>query len=57
MFDFRDLFLLQFMFGKSGGEISRKKNKGVLDRPWTKRRVLRAIASTLKFEFTVNPEN
>ena len=32
-------------------------NKGVLGRPWTKWRVLRAISSTLKFQFTVNPEN
>ena len=28
-------------------------DKGVLERPWTKRRVLRAISSTLKFQFTV----
>ena len=28
-------------------------NKGVLDGPWTKWRVLRAISSTLKFQFTV----
>ena len=28
-------------------------NKGFLGRPWTKWRVLRAISSTLKFEFTV----
>ena len=28
-------------------------NKGVLERPWTKLRVLRAISSTLKFQFTV----
>ena len=44
------------MIGKSGGEISRK-NKGVLDRPWTKWRVLMVMSSTLKFQFTVNPES
>ena len=27
---------LQNVFENSGGEISRKHNKGVLDRPWTK---------------------
>ena len=27
--------------------------KGVLERPWTKRRVLRAFSSTLNFQFTV----
>ena len=32
-------------------------NKGVLDRPWTKWMVLRAISSTLKFQFTENHEN
>ena len=32
-------------------------NKGVLEKPWTKWRVLRAISSTLKFQFTVIPEN
>ena len=45
------------MFGKSGGEITRKKKRGVLDRPWTKWRVLRVNSSTLKFEFTENPES
>ena len=45
------------MFGKSVGDISRKNNKGVLDRPWTTQRVLKAISSTLKFEFTVNPDS
>ena len=29
-------------------------NKGVLERPWTKWRVLRAISTTLKCQFTVN---
>ena len=28
------------IFEKSGGEISRKNNKGVLDRPWTKWKIL-----------------
>ena len=45
------------MFGESGGEISRKNNKGVLDRPWTKLMVLRAISSTLKSQLTVNTES
>ena len=31
--------------------------KGVLDSPWIKRRILRAISSTLKFQFTANPES
>ena len=34
-----------------------KNNKGVLDRPWTKRRVLMAFSSNLKLQFTVNPES
>ena len=32
-------------------------NKGVLDRPWTIWKVLRAISSTLKCQFTENREN
>ena len=32
-------------------------NKGVLDRPWTIWGVLRAISSTLKFQFTIKPES
>ncbi len=44
---------LKIMVVRSRG----KDNEGVLDRPWTKRRVLRAISSTLKFQFTVNPES
>ena len=34
-----------------------ENNKGVLGRPWTKRKVLKAISSTIKFQFTVNPES
>ena len=34
-----------------------KKNKGVLDRPWTKWMVLRAISGTLKGQFTEKHEN
>ena len=41
------------IFEKYGGEKSRNNKKGVLDRPWTKRRVLRAIYSTFKFQFTI----
>ena len=32
------------------------KNKGVLDRPWTIWKVVRAISSTLKCQFTENHE-
>ena len=32
----RFVFCLQNRFGKSGGEISMKSDKGVLGRPWTK---------------------
>ena len=32
-------------------------NKGVLDRRWTIWKVLRAISSTLKYQFTGNHEN
>ena len=56
IFNFRDL-CLQHICEKSGGEISRNNNKGVLYRPWTKRMVLMAISSTLKFQFTGNHEN
>ncbi len=35
----------------------RINNKGVLDRPWTIWKVLRAISSTLKCQFTGNHEN
>ena len=28
-------------------------NKGVLERPWTKLMILKAISNTLRFEFTV----
>ena len=37
--------------GNSGFERSKKNNKGVLGRPWAKRRVLRVISSTLKFQY------
>ena len=57
LFDVQYLFVVRHILGKSGGEISRKNDKGVLDKPWTKRRVLTAISSTLKFQFTVNPES
>ena len=35
----------------------RKHNKGVLGRPWTERRILKAISSTLKFQYFQNHEN
>jgi hypothetical protein len=47
----RFLFL-EKVFEKYVGEISRKNNKGVLERPGTKWVVLRAISSTLKCQFT-----
>ena len=50
-YKFESFFLLQTIFDKYVGEISRKNNKGVLGRPWTKWRVLRAISSTLKFQY------
>ena len=43
-------FFLKHMLVRYGGI----NNKGVLERPWTKWRVLRAISSTLKFQFTEN---
>ena len=46
-----------FEFSTSGYEISKEINKGVLGRPWTKRMVLRAIFSTLKFQFAEHHEN
>ena len=44
-------FSWTYFGGKYGSDISKKNNKGVLGRPWTKRRVLRAISSTLKFQY------
>ena len=52
----RNMLLLQNLFGKSVDEISRK-TKGDLDRPGTKWMVLKAISSTLKFQFTQNHEH
>ena len=48
LFDFIKLFWKIYKV-----EISKKNNKGVLGRPWTKSKVLKAISSTLKFQFTV----
>ena len=45
-------FCLNIIFETYVGEISRKNNKGVLERPGTKWKVLRAISSTLKCQFT-----
>ena len=56
-FSILEIFCLQNHFGKSGGEVSRKNNKGVLERPWTKWRVSKAISGTLKFQFTMHPES
>ena len=43
---FWDIICLHHILGKSGGEIPRENNKGVLDRPWAKLRISRAISST-----------
>ena len=48
---------LQHNVGKMLVGYRRINNKGVLDRPWTIWKVLRAISSTLKCQFTVNHEN
>ena len=53
--DFSDLEIFEFWethLKQSGFEIAKTNNKGVLGRPWTKRMVLRAISSTLNFQFT-----
>ena len=44
IFDFEKVSLGNLVF-----EISTENNKGVMGRPWTKRRVLRTISNTLKF--------
>ena len=49
---FREMFLGYLVVRYRG-----KNSKGVLDRPWTKWKVLKAISSTLKSQFTVNPES
>ena len=54
IFRFSILYIFtQHMFGKKLVRYRGINNKGVLERPWTKWRVLRAISSTLKFQFTV----
>ena len=47
MFDSRDICLQKMLVGYRGIH-----NKGVLERPWTKWMVLKAISSILKFQFT-----
>ena len=49
---FRKICLGKMLVGYRGID-----NKGVLDRPWTIWKVLRAISSTLKCQFTGNHEN
>ena len=44
-------YFLTINLGKSGFDISKKNDKSVMGRAWTKRRVLRAISSTLKFQY------
>ena len=48
-FPISDFVLGENISEKYVGEISKKKNKGVLERAWTKWKVFRAISSTLKF--------
>ena len=55
-YDSRDCCFLRNNSGEFSGEKS-KNNEGVLGRPWTKLMVCIAISSTLKFQFTVNPES
>ena len=50
--DFQFSIFLKNIFEKYVGEISRKNNEGVLERPGTKWKVLRAISSTLKCQFS-----
>jgi len=45
-------FILKNIFKKYVGELSRKNNEGVLERPGTKWKVLTAISSTLKCQFS-----
>ena len=56
-FRFSDFRFSRFVFGKIFSEIMLVRyrginNKGVLERPWTKWRVLEAISTTLKCQFT-----
>ena len=46
------VFFLKHIFEIYVGEISKKNDKGVLEGPGTKWKVLRAISSTLKCQFT-----
>ena len=57
--DFRFSLLFSFAFCLLEKLVVRCRgtNKGVMDRPWTKRRFLRAISSTLKFQFTEHHEH
>ena len=50
-------FVLRNIFEKLVVRYRGKNNKGVLDRPWTIWKVLKAISSTLKCQFTENHEN
>ena len=54
--DFEISVFRKQILDKSGFYRSKTNNKGVMARPWTKRRVLRAISSTLKFQFTRSHE-
>jgi len=48
----KTIFVFVTYFWKYCDDISRKNNKGVLDRPWTIWKVWKAISSTLKFQST-----
>ena len=52
-----EIFVVQDIMEKRLVGYRRINNKGVLDRPWTIWRVLKAFPSTLKLKFTVNHEN
>ena len=56
IFDFQDFCYLRNMFEHMVERSRGKDNKGVLDRPWTIWRVLKAISNTSKCQFTGNHE-
>ena len=57
IFDYRYFFVCNIILENLVVRYRGKNNKGVLERPWTKWRVLRATSSTLKFQVTENHEN
>ena len=53
IFDSRDFYVRKIFSNNMLVRYRRINNKGVLERPGTKWRVLRTISSTLRFQFTV----